>query len=198
MDKFLKSLASGVLIGVGGIVYLSCDIKYIGAFLFSLGLFTICEFGLKLYTGEVGYIVINKGKYYLEVLQTLFGNIVGTLIAGLLTTVAKPEVSQKASVLCEAKLNQSPLQTLILAFFCGALMFIAVNVYKKGAGTGRYIGIFTAVPVFILAGFEHCMADMYYFFSAGLMNLSMLAYILICIVGNAIGAFAMAYFDIKK
>lgn len=194
MRNFLKSLASGMLIGVGGIVYLSCDIKYIGAFLFSLGLFTICEFGLKLYTGEVGYIFIKKGNYYLGVLKTLLGNIVGAFIAGMLTMVAKPEISQKAALLCEAKLAEAPLQTLILSFFCGVLMFIAVNVYRNGTGAGRYIGIFTAVPVFILCGFEHCMANMYYFFSSGIINPSMIIFTLICIVGNALGGWAMAYF----
>lgn len=197
MNKLFKSIASGILIGVGGIVYLSCDIKYIGAFLFSLGLFTICEFGLKLYTGEVGYIFINKGTFYLEVLKTLFGNIIGTFVAGIMTTFSKPGISEKALMLCNSKLEQKPVQTLILAFFCGALMFIAVNTYRRGSGIGRYIGIFTAVPVFILSGFEHCMADMYYFFSAGIVSFKMSVFIVLCIIGNALGAFAMAYFNDK-
>lgn len=195
MKNIVKAVAGGFMIGIGGAVYLACDVKYVGAFLFALGLLTICEFGLGLYTGKVGYIFINKGNFYIEVLQTLLGNVFGTAAAGLLVFVSRPDLYEKASVLGIKKLAQSPLQTLVLSFFCGILMFIAVNLYKKRDGIGRYIGIFTAVPVFILAGFEHSIADMFYFFAGLTVSVQSALYILICVVGNALGAFAIAYFD---
>ena len=42
---FVKAVLSGFMIGIGGTVYLSCSNKIVGAFLFTIGLITICEFG---------------------------------------------------------------------------------------------------------------------------------------------------------
>jgi len=40
----IDGILSGFTLGVGGMVSLSSDNKYIGAFLFALGLFTIVQF----------------------------------------------------------------------------------------------------------------------------------------------------------
>ncbi len=194
MNNFTKSIAGGFMIGIGGAVYYSCDIKYIGALLFAIGLLTICEFGLGLYTGKVGYIVKEKGTYYREVLVTLLGNACGTLLCGLLITIAKPGFAS-LSHLCTEKLAAGIIPTLITSAFCGVLMFIAVRTYRKRDGIGKYLGIFTAVPVFILAGFEHSIANMFYFSAARIFTLEALGFILVCVIGNALGAFAIALFD---
>ena len=62
-DILLKAILTGFAIGIGGIVNLSCDNRYMGAFLFGLGLFVILTFGLMLFTGKVGYAVENKPSY---------------------------------------------------------------------------------------------------------------------------------------
>ena len=194
----LKSAAGGFMICIGAVVYLSCDIKYIGAFLFSLGLFTICEFGLGLYTGKVGYLFLNGKSYWKEVLLTFFGNAVGTLISGVMIYLARPEIAQKAEVMCGLKLSQTPLQTLILSFFCGILMFVAVDTYNNGLGIARYIALFTAIPVFILSGFEHSVANMFYFFCSLTFGFDAVLFIFLCAVGNALGAAAAANFARNK
>jgi len=43
------------------------------------------------------------------------------------------------------------------------------------------------VPVFILAGFEHSIADMFYFCAGGQFTLEALVFILVVILGNAVG-----------
>ena len=67
---------------------------------------------------------------------------------------------------------------------CGMLMFIAVDFHRTRKS---YIATFVAVPVFIMAGFEHSIADMYYFTSAMMWNVDSVIFILLIIVGNAIG-----------
>ena len=52
----LLSLPAGVFIGIGGTVFLSCENRYVGAVLFSVGLLAICCMGLFLFTGRVGYL----------------------------------------------------------------------------------------------------------------------------------------------
>ena len=85
------------MIGVGGSVYLACDNKIAGAILFTLGLFTICEFGLGLYTGKVGYIPFNKPSYIIEVILTILGNFIGTaLVAYLVSSMPYRETAMES------------------------------------------------------------------------------------------------------
>ena len=60
-NKWISFLADGVLsglmLGIGGMVSLSSENRFLGAFLFSLGLFCIVQFKYGLFTGKVGYIV---------------------------------------------------------------------------------------------------------------------------------------------
>ena len=77
----VKAILSGLMIGVGGTVYLSCDNKYIGGFLFSFGLFTIIQYGFNLYTGKVGYIPEREPAYIIDVILIFLGNMIGTAAA---------------------------------------------------------------------------------------------------------------------
>ncbi|MCQ2413924.1 MAG: formate/nitrite transporter family protein, partial [Clostridia bacterium] len=49
------------------------------------------------------------------------------------------------------------------------------------------LGIFFCVPTFILAGFEHSMADMFYFSASQIVSWQAFGYLWIIILGNAIG-----------
>lgn len=82
------------------------------------------------------------------------------------------------------KLEDSLSGILILAFFCGMLMYIAVDGYKS---KGNPVILFLGVSVFILAGFEHCIANMFYFTVAGVWSLKALVYILVMTLGNSAG-----------
>ena len=176
----MRAILAGMMIGVGGCVYLSCDVKWVGAILFAIGLFTIFSFRFDLYTGKVGYIPDNPLSTYLPYLViVILGNFVGTLIVGLMMPL------ESAEVLANVKLdNAGPLQVLFKGVLCGLLMFIAADSYKN---TKSFLATFLCVPVFILSGFEHSIADMFYFCSAGMFTLESLTFILIVILGNAIG-----------
>ena len=59
-EKFrilLRAVAAGIMISIGGTIYLTLENKMVGAFLFSIGLFAICAYGLNLYTGKIGLVV---------------------------------------------------------------------------------------------------------------------------------------------
>lgn len=189
---FAKAVLAGVLIGIGGIVYLSADNKYMGAFLFSLGLFTIVQFGLALYTGKVGYIPENKPSYLITVLTALVGNVCGTGLAALLVRFTRigPTIHEKAAAAMSAKMDDTVVSQLILGFFCGMLMYIAVenakNSKAKNADFSAIFGISLPVMTFILCGFNHSIADCFYMFAAD-PSPDGLLYILIIAVGNAAG-----------
>lgn len=132
LNTFLYALLAGIMIGIGGVIYLSCDNKYIGAFLFGLGLFTILTFGFNLYTGKIGYAVGNKPSYTIDLILIWLGNLVGTVIVGIsvqLTRIGE-SLTEKAQILCETKLNDNLISIFVLSVFCGLLMFIAADGYR--------------------------------------------------------------------
>ena len=196
LDFFIKGIYAGVMIGIGGTIFLSVQNTVIGSFLFSIGLLMICMYGMNLYTGKVGYALINKLNYIYELLLSLLGNFVGTFIVAKLILLTRfSDISKRALTMSNLKLNDNLLSIFILAFFCGILMYLAVNNYKKASNEiGKYIGIFMCVMVFILCGFEHCVANMYYFSIANVWSLKTLLYMLIMVLGNSVGSIFIAYF----
>ena len=153
-------------------------------------------YGMNLFTGKVGYLLINKVNYLWELLYSLIGNFIGTYLVGFLIRQTRfVTYSEKALAISNIKLNDSLISIFILSLFCGMLMYIAVNNYKKVSGdVGKYIGIFLCVMVFILCGFEHCVANMYYFTVAGVWSMKTFLYLLIMILGNSAGSLIIAFF----
>lgn len=186
----IKSILAGIMIGIGGTIYLSLDNKVIGASLFAIGLFMIVTRGYNLYTGKVGYIFNNKPKYLVEVVATIFGNFIGTFFVGFILKYTRiyEVINTKAYNICLTKINDNTLSIIILSFFCGMLMYLAVDGYKTGKDPfGKYAPVFLGVIVFILCGFEHSVANMYYFSVANFFNVKVFAYLGLMIIGNATG-----------
>lgn len=190
LSTLLRSLFAGIMIGIGGVIYLSCDNKYIGAFLFGLGLFTILNFGFNLYTGKIGYAVGNKPSYIIDLIIIWLGNLIGTMIVGIsvqLTRVGE-NLIEKAQVLCETKLNDNLISIFVLSVFCGLLMFIAADGYKNLTNqVAQVMVVFLPVMVFILSGFEHCVANMFYFTVSNMWSWQSIMYLLVMTAGNSVG-----------
>jgi len=183
-DLTLGAIA-GIVIGIGGSVYLACDNKYVGAVLFSVALLCICMRGYALFTGKVGFLIASHQKADVSaVLLSLPGNLVGTFIAGTAVRFALPALGDKALSLCEGKLAQTAPETLIRAVFCGILMYLAVVIWRENHSP---LGIFFCVPVFILSGFEHSIANLFYFSASGMVSVEAFVYLWLVILGNAAG-----------
>lgn len=190
----LRAILSGIMISIGGTVYLMLDRTPLGAFLFGIGLFMVVVNGYNLYTGKIGYIIDNKLSYVWELFLTLVGNLIGTISCGYLLYLTRigETLRSRAEVIVNVKLNDSLLSIFILSIFCGMLMFLAVDLYKKIRGTGRYYAVFLCVTVFIICGFEHCVANMYYFSAANIWNWNTLLYLYVMIFGNSVGGVLIA------
>lgn len=194
VKKLLKTFAGGLLAGIaiaiGGTVFLSVENKIIGSLFFTIGLFSVCVFGMNLYTGKICYIFDNDKKYALMLPVIWLGNLAGTLaVAGLerLTRIGA-NLQERAKALCETKLNDSVWSILILSIFCDMLIYIAVEGFKNiPHEVGKYLALFFGVAVFILCGFEHCVANMYYFSVAGMWSWKTLLYVFIMTLGNSVG-----------
>lgn len=187
--QIFGGVASGILVSIGGTVLLSVDNRYVGAVLFSVALLAICVMGLYLYTGKIGFVTEEFSKRIcVELCVGLVGNFVGATLTGLIMRIAKPDIIEKARTACQIRLDNGLLRAFLLGCFCGILMYVAVKTYRAGT----LLGILFCIPVFILCGFEHSIADMFYFSLAGMFSSGYFLFILAVILGNSVGAIAVA------
>ncbi len=190
-NLFALAVLAGNMIGIGGAVYLATDNKMLGALMFTVGLYTICMQELNLFTGKVGYLPERKPAYLVDLLIIWCGNLAGTFVDACLISLTRFSVHEKeAKALCEIKLSDGFLSLFVLGFFCGILMFVAVDGYAK---TKNPVILFLGVATFILCGFEHCIADMFYFSFAKVWSVSAFARILVITLGNAIGGMLILF-----
>lgn len=197
---FVSSVLAGLCIGLGGTVYLSVDNAVIGAFLFSIGLLSILTFGFDLYTGKVGYALQHDLSYINDLNVIWVGNIVGTLAAALIVGYSRiaDSLRPRVEAMVSAKLGDRMLSVFLLSIACGVCMYIAVRAYRETEGTQRVIMTILPVMVFILAGFEHSVADSFYFWlyvCYGQGSARLIAYLYLAGMGNAVGAVLIAGAD---
>ena len=202
IKTLLKGVLAGIAISFGGFLCIRTNAiasnTILGSFLFSFGLILICNFNFNLYTGKVCYLFDNKDKSLikriLDLLIMLGGNLIGTLFfANVLRLVmANNAINNKLMetliTSVNSKINYEWYQMIGLSFFCGMLVYIAVEGFKKIENNfGKYVVLMLAIGGFIVSGFEHSIANMFYYFLSG--NYSVIAFVslLLCVIGNSIG-----------
>ena len=184
VDVLRSSVLAGVCIGIAGFGYLvTRDI--IGSVLFAFGLLTVVGYKLKLYTGTAGFI--QKGEVG-TLLFILLGNIFGCLLVSLMARMSPFEIQASAQSVLEGRLAIGPLRGGALAIGCGFIMTTAVTFARQGNNLPLLFG----VPLFIVCGFPHCIADAFYYLCVPVdylceNALSVLAFYIAIVVGNFIG-----------
>lgn len=188
LKTFVSSVLAGMCVGFGGVVFLSLDNRIIGSAMFTVGLFTICTFGLHLFTGKVCYALENGKSYSLALPVIWLGNLAGTGVTALIVKLSRIDgIAEQATELTAVKLDDSILSLFLLGVLCNIFIYIAVDGYKNNPHElGKYLSLFFGVMVFILAGTEHCVADMFYFWLSG-WSVDAALRVLVITLGNAAG-----------
>ena len=187
---FVGAVLAGISIGLGGLVFLAVDSKVLGAALFTVGLFTVCTFGLNLFTGKVCYVFQYDKGYALELPVIWFGNLAGTGLTALCAGLTRnaPSLMEKAASMCAVKTGDNLASLFFLGVLCNIFIYIAVEGFKNNPHElGKYLSLQFGVMAFILAGTEHCVADMFYFWMGGAWSGRAIACILVITLGNAVG-----------
>ena len=176
---------------MGGVVFLSLDNKIVGAFMFSLGLFAVCTLKYNLFTGKVGYLFCNDVKTYLPCcLMVWVGNLVGSIIVAELVRLTRvaPGIIEKSTKLVQVKADDTLISLFVLGIFCNIMVVHAVDQYLNNPHEiGKYLGIIMSIMVFILCGFEHCIADMFYIQMARMWNSQTIIALIVITLGNVLG-----------
>lgn len=156
---FPSAILAGLCIAIGGIVNLRVG-GVAGAVLFAFGLTTVVYYGMKLYTGTAGFIRRHGDWGMLAV--TLLGNIVGCMLTALAISYASPDIVEPAAAILAGRLAKGWFACFLLAIGCGFIMTTAVQFARQG----KMLALIFGVPVFILCGFAHSIADAFYFLAA--------------------------------
>lgn len=181
-NTFALAVMSGIMIGFGGVVFLMCENRVVGSLLFSFGLLTIVCQGFALYTGRVGYF---RQYGWAQMAATLAGNFVGTFIMAKLFALTRLPIGEAVQGIVATKLADSTLSVFVLAVGCGAMMYLAVDNYRKSKS---WLFVIMPIVIFILSGFEHSIANMFYLSLAGAWGWEAIRITIIAILGNALGS----------
>ena len=170
-NRIISSILAGMFIAIGCLVYTKQP-NIIGAILFSFGLISVILLKLDLYTGKVGFMQLQD---FLPILCILIGNLIGATFLSCF----QPDVN----AIIAAKFTLSPIQIFLRAYLCGMIIYTIIAVKKP-------IFCLIGVPLFILSGAEHSIADAAYFFAGGL-TLPAINFLIIAILGNAFGSITL-------
>ena len=155
--------------------------RTVSGFLFPFGLCMVIVTGAELFTGNSLLVLsLLEGKCTLagllrNWLLVYLGNFLGALAvaAGCVwfgqLNYSAGGLAVYTIRLAAGKCGLSFLQGFGLGIFCNMLVCLGVLLALSAQeGAGRLMGAFVPVCYFVLCGFEHCVANMYYI-SAGML-----------------------------
>lgn len=175
-DLIRLSVGASLLIGLGDFVLLKIG-DPLGPFLFAFGLLGVCVMGLNLFTGKCGFWIEDRIHIF-KLLAILIVNLVAGYGFGVLFSLMDSSIIPAAeSKVASWGLN---LEFFLRSVMCGAIMYLAVELYRRGTKLGILLG----VPIFIFCGFQHSIANVITMGVAVEFNLA----ILLCALGNFVGA----------
>ena len=156
MENLKSSFLAGIAISIGCIAFIKTG-GIIGAILFTFGLLTVVHYKLKLFTGTAGFFK-NK-KEFKDLWTILIGNILGCLFVSLCIRLSCPDIVEgSGKILCN-RLSLPWIGYLVLGGGCGFIMTTAVNFGRDG----KFLPLLFGVPIFIMCGFLHSIADAFYY-----------------------------------
>lgn len=190
----MLSIIAGFLISMGGIIYLTLG-GIAGALFFSLGLITIVTFKFHLFTGKAG--LLTTGEITPAALFAIWcGNFVGTIFGAVAATMLPQSemIIEKATAIVATRVANPSLVNFALGAMCGLLMYVAVTGFAK---TNSYLFLIMPVAFFILAGFNHCVADMFYII-LGAQNVKEITHLIPTTLGNIVGCNIIPLVDLER
>lgn len=178
---FALSILAGIFIGIAGFGYLAVG-GIVGAILFAFGLIGVVSYQCKLFTGTAGYVT---KETWPDLSWILVGNLIGTFLIGLMSKVSPMHLNDAAEKIINLRMSTPTGHLFVLAIGCGFLMTTAVEFARKN----HWLPLLFAVPMFIICGFPHCIADSFYIFACeSYSNVSLLLVKYAAIVfGNFVG-----------
>lgn len=150
-----QALVSGLLIGLGAAGFLALG-GIPGAVIFAFGLIGVVLTGFPLYTGKAGVLPL-KGTW--DLLRIWFWNVVGCILIGVILKFSEVGYTANATAIVDGRFQSGFVPAFLRAVGCGLIIDIAVWMKKN---YNNILPVLFGVPLFILCGFYHSIADVVY------------------------------------
>ena len=173
-----QSLMAGLMIGLGACGYLALG-GLAGAVIFAFGLVGVVLSGMLLYTGKAGVMTDIPALS-----RIWFWNVVGCVALGLVVVSIGGDMASRAQTVVAGRLAQGPWRSLLRAAGCGLIIDLSVWLYRS---TRSIVPVLFGVPLFIVCGFYHSIADVVYLVAAWKWNGAILWYYPVIVIGNYVG-----------
>jgi formate/nitrite transporter len=217
LSQLILSVLGGAFIGMGALVYvlihsdagLGFAARQVGAALsFCLGMLLVVIAGAELFTGNNLIVMaraqgsIGSGEVVRNWVIVFAGNLVGTAGLALLVWLSGHPGMNDGAIgrdyvhIAEAKAALPFMVAVWRGILCNALVCLAIWMSYAGRSViDKAVAIIFPIAAFVAAGFEHCIANPYYFAMALLLAPQtslpllggMLRNIVAVVIGNVIG-----------
>lgn len=204
MKKLISSIMAGMYIGIGATTYLVTDNKVAGSFFFCVGIFLVMNYYNMLYTKVVPFFT--HKKYTVSDIGIAFGgNLIGGVLYSFLISQTRlsDKISDKVTDLMEVKINDSYLSIFIMSIFCAALVAYATfgeKIYPNNKGLS-VLFTFLFIMAFVMCGFDHIVANIFYYSFYAIINgftLKLIPSFLVVLLGNTVGGLVTGYLELYR
>jgi formate transporter len=184
-NTFALSVLAGAFIALGAIFATTVTaggadvpfgvLRLLGGLAFSLGLILVIVAGAELFTGNNLIVMAWAGRRVRTIhvarnwTIVYLGNLVGALTtAGILFVGKQYEfgggaVGVQTLTIAAAKTDLGFVQAIALGALCNGLVCLAVWLcYSARTTTDKILAIVPPIAAFVAAGFEHCVANMFF------------------------------------
>ncbi|MEH0666372.1 formate transporter FocA [Vibrio scophthalmi] len=184
VKSFLLAISAGIHIGIAFVFYTivttgAGDLPWgitrlLGGLAFSLGLILVVVTGGELFTSSVLTLVARaSGKITWQVLVKNWAIVYGGNLVGALLLVAcmvmtrqymfdQGQVGLNAMAISQHKMHHTFLSAVALGVMCNVLVCVGVWMTFSGRTlTDKIAVLVLPVAMFVSAGFEHCIANMF-------------------------------------
>jgi formate transporter len=185
-NTFALGVLAGAFIALGAIFATTVTVgaagqlafgvaRVLGGLVFCLGLILVIVAGAELFTGNNLIVMAwaNKRISCWQVLRSwgivYVGNFLGAIATAVLLFFTRQYMFGAGAIglnvlnIAQAKCELEFVQALALGVACNALVCLAVWLcYSARTTTDKILSIIFPITAFVAAGFEHCVANMYF------------------------------------
>ena len=173
-----QSIMAGILIGLGACGFLALG-GLTGAIIFAFGLIGVVLTGIPLYTGRAGVMTSIPG-----IIKVWWWNVVGAMAVGLVVAAIGGSMAESAYNTVAAHVAQGPWRGFLRAVGCGLVIDLSVWFYRSSKSL---VPVLFGIPLLIVCGFYHSIADVVYIFGAWKWDIDLLWFYPIIVIGNYVG-----------
>ena len=173
-NRMIMSIMAGIYISLGAQGFIvAYENLFLRAAVFPVGLMLIVLVGGELYTGNclMTFAFLQKkitlGEFIKNLLQVFLGNLIGALLVAALLyfggVYSNAALTETIVKIANSKLQLAFIQALLRGILCNILVSLGVWFATTAKDTtGKILGCWFPVMLFVLCGYEHIVANMFY------------------------------------